>query len=170
MRRRTLTDRDRAAWASYVQHVAPLDGVAVPPPPEPPDTPAPAPAPPALPPPKRRKLAPLEVGAAPGGVDRATWTRFRSGKLPPSRTLDLHSRTAQRAHAELHGFIAAAVAEGVRCVEVITGRGSGESGGVIRREVPLWLHGAGLRPHTLSSSHPHAANPGSVLLLLRRVR
>src|SRR3954462_1922977 len=106
MRRRILTDRDRAAWASYVQHVAPLDGVAVPPPPEPPDTPVPPAPPPALPAPKRRKLAPLEVGAAPGGVDRSTWTWFRTGKLSPSRTLDLHGRTAQRAHAELHGFIA----------------------------------------------------------------
>ena len=171
MRRRILTDRDRAAWASYVQHVAPLAGAAVPPAAEP-DTPsAPPPSPPALLPPKsRHSLAPLEVGAAPGGVDRATWTRFRAGKLPPSRTLDLHGRTAQRAHADLHAFIGAALADRVRCVEVITGRGSGESGGVIRREFPLWLNGAPLRPHILAASHPHPANPGSVRLLLRRVR
>ena len=62
------------------------------------------------------------------------------------------------------------MAEGVRCVEVITGRGSGKSGGVIRREFPLWLNGAGLRPHILAASHPHPANPGSVVLLLRRLR
>jgi len=171
MRRRILTDHDRAAWASYVQHVAPLDGVAVPPPPEndaaPPQQ---APAPQLLEPRKRRALAPLEVGTAPGGVDRATWARFRAGKLPAVRTLDLHGRTAQRAHTELHAFIGQALADRVRCVEVITGRGSGESGGVIRREFPLWLNGPSLRPAVLAASHPHPANPGSVRLLLRRVR
>src|SRR4051794_17476590 len=171
MRRRTLTDHDRVTWASYVQHVAPLSGVAVPPPPEAHPAPTgsvPGPAP--LAPKPRRPLAPIEVGAAPGGVDRATWTRFRAGKLPAARTLDLHGRTAQRAHADLHAFLGQAVADRVRCVEVITGRGSGESGGVIRREFPLWLNGSALRPLILAASHPHPANPGSVRLLLRRVR
>ena len=170
MRRRALSERDRAIWASYVQQVAPLSGVAVPPPPEPewaPAAPAPSPPPPALP---RRSLAPLAIGSAPGGIDRATWTKFRTGKLPPARTLDLHGRTAQRAHAALHDFMAQAVSDRVRCVEVITGRGSGEAGGVIRRELPLWLNGAALRPLVLAASHPHPANPGSVRLLLRRVR
>src|SRR5690349_11960527 len=135
MRRRTLTDHDRAAWASYVQTVAPLAGVAVPPPPEAEYAPPPQPAASSAPSPGRRRiLAPLEVGAAPGGVDRATWARFRGGKLPAARTLDLHGMTAQRAHAELHAFLHQAIAGRLRCVEVITGRGSGESGGVIRRE------------------------------------
>jgi DNA-nicking Smr family endonuclease len=181
MRRRNLTDHDRAAWATYARHVAPLAGIApagpaVPPadlaePPVPErDIPPPPPAP-AIPAPKpRRALAPIEVGAAPGGVDRATWTRFRAGKLAPSRTLDLHGRTAHRAHADLHAFVAGAIADRVRCVEIITGRGSGESGGVIRREFPLWLNDGALRPLILAASHPHPANPGSVRLLLRRVR
>ena len=170
MRRRILTDHDRAAWASYAQHVAPLAGVAAPAPDAEP-SPAQPPAPPrAVRAKHSHSPGPLEVGAAPGGVDRATWTRFRAGKLRPSRTLDLHGRTAQRAHAELHAFVGAAVADRVRCVEVITGRGSGESGGVIRREFPLWLNDTALRPFILAASHPHPANPGSVRLLLRRVR
>jgi DNA-nicking Smr family endonuclease len=115
-------------------------------------------------------MPPLEVGTTPSGIDRATWSRFRTGKLLPARTLDLHGHTAARAHAELHAFIAAAMAERLRCVEVITGRGSGESGGVIRREFPLWLNGPTLRPHILAATHPHPANPGSVRLLLRRMR
>lgn len=117
-----------------------------------------------------RSLAPLEVGAAPGGIDRSTWSRFRTGKLAPSRALDLHGRTARRAHAELHAFLGQAVADGARCVEIITGRGSGENGGVIRREFPLWLNDPAVRPLILAASHPHPANPGSVRLLLRRVR
>lgn len=111
----------------------------------------------------------MQVGTAPAGLDRATWTRFRSGKLTPARTLDLHGRTAHRAHEALHAFLRAAHAEGLRCVEVVTGRGQREDG-VLRRELPHWLNGAELRPLVLAASHPHPANPGSVRVLLRRVR
>ena len=55
-------------------------------------------------------------------------------------------------------------------IEIITGRGSGETGGVIRREFPLWLNGPELRSLVLAAAHPHALNPGSVRLLLRRAR
>jgi DNA-nicking Smr family endonuclease len=84
------------------------------------------------------------------------------------RTLDLHGRTAQRAFHALESFLHAAHADQVRVVEVITGRGSGETGGVIRREFPLWLNLPTLRPLVLAASHPHEKNPGSVRLLLRR--
>ncbi len=175
-RARDLTDTDRAIWASYARLVARLPGVAVPALPTPSLVPAP-PAPATLLPPPAPRVArtaalpsPLVVGDSPGGVDRATWTRFRTGKLPAARTLDLHGRTANRAHAALEQFLHACSADGVRCVEVITGRGSGETGGVIRRELPLWLNHPGLRPLILAAAHPHALNPGSVRLLLRRAR
>lgn len=168
--RRALTEADRRAWQTYVQQVAKLPGTAMPP--EPPTAAEPSGPPPGLAPPKLPKPppTPLEVGTAPGGIDRATWSRFRAGKLAPARTLDLHGRTLQHAHADLNAFMARAAAERLRCVEVITGRGSGERGGAIRREFPLWLNGPALRPLVLAASHPHPANPGSVRLLLRRVR
>jgi DNA-nicking Smr family endonuclease len=115
-----------------------------------------------------QRPAALQVGTNPGGLDNASWNRFRSGKLSAVRTLDLHGRTAQRAFHALHSFLLAAHADQVRCVEVITGRGSGETGGVIRREFPMWLNLPSLRPLVLAASHPHPANPGSVRLLLRR--
>ncbi|MDE2582497.1 MAG: Smr/MutS family protein, partial [Rhodospirillales bacterium] len=130
-----------------------------------PPMPAPAPAPP-----RRPARTALSVGDAPAGLDAASWQRFRSGRLPPARTLDLHGHTAQRAYHALRGFLHAAAADRVRCVEVITGRGTGEAGGVIRREFPLWLNLPDLRPLVLAAAHPHAANPGSVRLLLRRPR
>ena len=101
-------------------------------------------------------------------MDNATWNKFRAGKLAAARTLDLHGRTTQRAYHALQHFLAAAHADHVRCVEVITGRGSGEGGGAIRREFPMWLNLPDLRPLVLAASHPHPANPGSVRLLLRR--
>jgi len=171
-RPRTLSEHDRAEWAAYAQRVAPLPGRAMPPPPEPAPATVPAPmlqpAHPVQPRPPVRPTPALGVGAQPGGLDNSSWNRFRSGKLAPVRTLDLHGRTAQRAFHALHAFLHAAHADHVRVVEVITGRGSGESGGVIRRELPLWLNLPALRPLVLAATHPHAANPGSVRLLLRR--
>jgi len=79
--------------------------------------------------------------------------------------LDLHGHTAQRAFHSLAAFLRAASADGARCVEVVTGQG-----GVLRREVPLWLNLPELRGLVLAAAHPHAANPGSVRLLLRRAR
>lgn len=125
---------------------------------------------PPLPLPSRRIDTVLGIGSQPGGVDKATWHRFRTGKLAAGRTLDLHGRTAQRAFHALTSFLRAAQADGVRCAEVITGRGSGETGGVLKRELPLWLNLPELRPLILGAAHPHAANSGSVRLLLRRLR
>ena len=178
-RKSRLTEADRAEWLRYARDIRPLPGHALPP-----DAPAPAPAvspeparpaPPPVParPAPARRPAPrpaLAVGAAPAGLDAATWQRFRTGRLPAARRLDLHGHTAERAHHALRAFLHAAAAEGIRCVEVITGRGTGEQGGVLRREFPFWLNLPDLRPLVLAAAHPHAANPGSVRLLLRRPR
>ena len=171
-RRPKLTEQDRRDWAGFARHITLLPGrdvsdippdlAAEPTAPAPRPVERPAAKPPSVPP------STLSVGDHPGGLDNGTWNRFRSGKLAPARTLDLHGRTAQRAFHALHGFLHAAHADRVRCVEVITGRGAGEAGGVIRRELPLWLNLPALRPLVLAASHPHAANPGAVRLLLRR--
>jgi DNA-nicking Smr family endonuclease len=127
--------------------------------------PASRPRPPATPRSSRAPLAPLAVGTQPGGLDTASWQRLRTGKLPAVRTLDLHGYTAQRAHHALASFLRTAQAEGLRCVEVVTGQG-----GVLRRELPLWLNLPEFRILVLAAAHPHAANPGAVRLLLRRQR
>jgi DNA-nicking Smr family endonuclease len=84
------------------------------------------------------------------------------------RTLDLHGKTVQAAYHALETFLHAAYTDHIRCVEVITGRGSGETGGAIRRELPHWLSRPTLRPLVLAAAHPHARNDGSTRLLLRR--
>ena len=117
-----------------------------------------------------RVMARLDVGGQPAGVDKATWQRFHRGKLGSVRKLDLHGMTAHAAFHALLGFLRVARADGVRCVEVVTGRGSGEGGGVLRREFPLWLNLPEIRPMVLAAAHPHAANTGSVRVLLRRPR
>lgn len=169
--RPALSEADRAEWARYVRLVAPLPGRVRP---EPAAGAHGLPHAPAAPrhtrPAARGSATSVVVGAQPAGVDNATWQRFRTGKLASGRTLDLHGRTAHRAYHALEAFLRAAHGDRLRCVEVITGRGAGEEGGVLRRELPLWLNLPQLRPMILAASHPHPANPGSVRLLLRRVR
>ena len=163
-----LTEAERALWASYAGRIRRLPGrpsLAPVPLPEPWVTTQPQPRPPAARRSSGAPLAPLAVGTQPGGVDTASWQRLRTGKLPTVRTLDLHGYTAQRAFHALAGFLRAAHAEGQRCVEVVTGQG-----GVLRRELPLWLNLPEFRGLILAAAHPHAANPGSVRLLLRRRR
>jgi DNA-nicking Smr family endonuclease len=172
-RRKKLTDTDRTIWAAFAGQIAPLSSRM---PPQPPAAPAgmqaEPPEPPRRPTPSARSPGAaseaLSVGDQPGGVDKASWKRLHSGKLAPQRTLDLHGRTAERSFHALLAFLHAAQADRLRCVEVITGRGSGEGGGILRRELPLWLNLPALRPLVLAASHPHAANPGAVRLLLRR--
>jgi DNA-nicking Smr family endonuclease len=169
--RSRLSEADLAEWASYVRHVLAFPGREAPEPPIVEQSPPAVRAAPAAPPtPRRPGLGPLVIGMQPPGVDNATWQRFRSGKMVVSRTLDLHGRTAQRSHHALVSLLRGAHADGLRCVEVITGRGSGENGGVLKRELPFWLNLPDLRPLVLAAAHPHAANPGSVRILLRRAR
>ena len=171
---RNLTEADQALWTNYARYLSPLRGrvpksanVSLPEPPSPGTQPQ-------QPPPKASKprmiASPVTVGVQPGGLDKATWRRFQSGKLASGRTLDLHGMTAQRAFQALVSFLRAAHAEQVRCVEIVTGRGNGETGGVIRREFPHWLNLPEIRPLILGAAHPHALNPGSVRLILRRIR
>jgi DNA-nicking Smr family endonuclease len=176
-----LTEADRAAWAGYAQHIAKLPGRAGPigatPPPEPTAPPAPRPTPKRRAEPPRRTgpaASPLSIGGPPAGVDKSTWQRFRTGKLAAPRKLDLHGMTAHHAFQALTAFLRAAHADHVRCVEIVTGRGGGsgkgEGTGVLRREFPHWLNRPDIRPLILGAVHPHAANPGAVRLLLRRIR
>jgi DNA-nicking Smr family endonuclease len=169
--RRSLTDRDRAEWANYARTVSAFAGREIKLPqaalentkpslvPQPKTSPAPRPRP---------GPTQLVTGQHPPGLDKSTWNRFSTGKLPTARTLDLHGKTAQSAFHALERFLLMAHAEQLRCVEIITGRGAGEHGGVIRRELPHWLNLPALRPLVLAASHPHALNPGSTRVLLRR--
>ncbi len=171
MRRpRRLSEHDLATWHAFARHIRILPGRHLPLAPTEPDPPTPAPRDPPVAPkrPGQQPPPPTVIGEQPPGVDNATWRRLRSGKLPVERSLDLHGLTAQRAYAALERLLRNARADGVRVVEVITGRGSGEVGGVLRREVPLWLNQPDFRPYILAVTFSHARNTGALRLLLRR--
>jgi len=164
-----LSRTDLQLWAAYTQTLHLLPGkkrLALAPDPLPPK---PEPAPPQLdlpaPPPKSRSGAgPVWVDAPPPGLDRASWKKFRGGARA-ARTLDLHGMTAARAHHDVLQVVVQAHGEKIRVIEIITGKGE-----VLLRELPHWLNAPQLRPLILALAHPHAANTGSVRVLLRRAR
>jgi DNA-nicking Smr family endonuclease len=105
------------------------------------------------------------------GIDRANAERLKRGKHPVEARLDLHGMTQDEAHRALAGFIRGALADGMRCVLVITGRGK-IGGGVLRAAVPRWLDEPELRPHLLAiaTAQPRDGGAGALYVMLRRTR
>ncbi|MBP0444684.1 Smr/MutS family protein [Roseomonas sp. SSH11] len=174
-RARIVSSAEKALWQAYLSlnAVEALPGREAPPPPPPAVPPEPAPPPAAAPAPARPKappvIPPVMVGQPGAGMDDKRWRELRRGKTRPERTLDLHGRRAEEAYGATIAFLRGAHADGVRCVAIVTGKGSGE-GGILRRELPHWLNLPSLRPLILGAAHPHRANTGAVHLLLRRRR
>jgi DNA-nicking Smr family endonuclease len=181
-RPRALTETDTADWARFAGRIVPLRGrraAVVPSADVPTELVMPArPRSSASVAASSIRPVPIGIGGQPAGLDSATWQRFHRGQLSSARKLDLHGMTAQHAFHALQAFLRAAHAERLRCVEIVTGRGSPDGGGVLRRELPIWLNLPEIRPMVLAATHPHAsnalhsrvANQGSVRLLLRRPR
>ncbi|GAP23894.1 SMR/MUTS family protein [Gluconobacter frateurii NBRC 101659] len=119
---------------------------------------------------RRTRAQDLRIGVRAPGLDDTSWKRLSRGNLKVDAKLDLHGYIVQDAFDRLIEFMHRAKARNWRCVEVVTGLGSGATSGLIRRELPLWLQRADIRPMVLAVVHPHAANHGSVRILLRTKR
>ncbi len=185
-----LKDEDRALWQHVTRDAKPLAKRE--PPPARSDA-APAKVEPKTKPetrparvlPRPRPAAPvqraepaLEHGRA-AGVDRRRSDRLRRGRLPVEARLDLHGYTQSQAHAALDRFLGEVQARGLRCVLVITGKGTTKetatgagtgAGGVLRAQVPRWLNEPGNRARVLAFDYaqPKHGGLGAIYVLLRR--
>lgn len=115
---------------------------------------------------------PLRVGDL-ADVDRRTAESLRRGRMEIAARLDLHGMTRAAAQDALEGFIGAASGRGLRCVLVITGKGTmSGNGGVLRREVPRWLNLPDLRPKVVAcvEAQRRHGGEGALYVLLRRRR
>jgi DNA-nicking Smr family endonuclease len=159
MSRRRVSEEERALWRTVTRSVSPLrrqrkEAI----PAADPTAPAPPPAvrssskPPAAaakPAPKAPlKLAPKPKAPSLEPLDRRAKQRLARGTQAIDARLDLHGRTQSEAHAALERFLHRAQGNGAKTVLVITGkggrRGTGSDsdyggGGVLKRQVPLWL-------------------------------
>ena len=127
---------------------------------------------PAQPPVTLRPAPPIaeKIGQRQPGVDDYSWRRFHQGEMRVEKRLDLHGMVAQEAFMRLLEFMDVATHRGLRCVEIITGLGTGQEGGILRRELPHWLERPEVRSRILGLAYPHVGNRGSVRVLLRRRR
>lgn len=138
------------------------------------------------------KIAPFEISARAPSEPRTTVTsakepalrmdarafvRMRRGRLAPEARIDLHGMTVAEAHSALIGFIMRAHGSGLRLVLVITGKGKSGAdgsmqsrGGVLRHQVPHWLHLAPLGPRVLQVAEAHISHggAGALYVYLRR--
>ena len=109
------------------------------------------------------------LARTPLAIDKKRFGKMKRGKMAPERRIDLHGMTLAEAHPALLNFIFGAHADGCRLVLVITGKGrsSGDHGpipqriGVLRHQVPQWLHMAPLRSVVLQVVEAHARHGGS---------
>lgn len=100
-------------------------------------------------------------------MDQKSFFKMRRGKLAPEAQLDLHGMTLNQAHQSLTQFILSAQRVGRRLVLVITGKGDGgphpsasRERGVLRRQVPHWLHAPSLRRAILQVDQAHISHGG----------
>lgn len=117
--------------------------------------------------------------AAPLRMDAKTHKKMARGKLSPEASIDLHGMTLDQAHPALIGFIQHAHAGAMRLVLVITGKGGKprpdlgpipQRTGVLRSQVPHWLHQAPLAPLILQVTEAHGTHGGggALYVYLRR--
>jgi DNA-nicking Smr family endonuclease len=167
-RRRSLTEDERTLWDGVTRAIAPLrprpaaeptaDRAA--PPPKPVRKPhsvrhEPIPLPPPAP-----KLAPL---------GRRLKQRVARGREPIDARIDLHGMTQAQAHAALLHFLQRAQGDGARIVLVVTGKGTrgASEGGVLKRQVPLWLRLPDFRLYILGFEDAHIGHGGEGALYVR---
>lgn len=120
------------------------------------------------------------LAAAPLRMDAKTFQRMGRGRLVPEARIDLHGMTLAEAHPELIRFVLNAHMQGLRLVLVITGKGKPgpDHGpiptrqGVLRHQVPYWLHMPPLGPVVLQVTEAHLKHGGSgaYYVYLRRLR
>ncbi len=118
-------------------------------------------------------------------LDRKTHEKFQSGAMAIDGRIDLHGLNEARAFHALDQFLKMHIARGSRCLLVITGKGQTKKnsrfrtpneahhpGGVLRRQVPLWLQNSAYASIILKciSAPAKWGGDGAYLILLRRHR
>lgn len=122
---------------------------------------------------ERQERAAGPAESSPFNLDRRTADRLRKGQIPIEGELDLHGMTQEESLGALENFLSGALANGRRCVLVITGKGTArEGGGVLRTMIPGWLAEGRHRDWVLAveTAQPRHGGAGALYVLLRRQR
>jgi DNA-nicking Smr family endonuclease len=119
-------------------------------------------------------VAPSRPAAPPfAPLGRRMRQKLARGSESIDARIDLHGMTQDRAHAALAHFLRRAQHEGARVVLVITGKGLRPGSdphaerGVLKRQVPLWLESAELRPLVIGFESATVGHGGAGALYVR---
>ena len=179
-RPRSLSDAERALWDGITRSIAPLKrrrktaaeaAPAEAPVDEKPGKQAPKRAPAMTVPAASRTPRAVPPPLAPLG--RRMKQKVARGSEPIDGRIDLHGMTQSEAHHALTRFLRSAQREGFRLVLVITGKGARNDSdafaerGVLKRQVPLWLEGAELRPLVVGFENAGIGHGGQGALYVR---
>jgi len=179
-RRRQLSDEERALWSGFTRSIMPLrpakatkTAKTAKPPAAGQKAAAPPRGEPRAPPPPPAKSPPLAV------LERRLKQRVARGRDAIDTRIDLHGMTQSQAHDALHRFLRQAQANGAKIALVVTGkgtrtaaRGGSSEGGVLKRQVPMWLALPEFRPFIVGFDQAHVSHggEGALYVRLRRLR
>ncbi|HEY4920337.1 MAG TPA: Smr/MutS family protein [Xanthobacteraceae bacterium] len=183
MSRRELSEEEHELWRSIARSLKPLRKraarekdeakIAKPEPVASPRAAKPArsakavrPSPPPAKSPGPPRLAPLA---------RREKQKIVRGRAAIDARIDLHGMTQAQAHAALARFLRRAQHDGAKFALVVTGKGTRSADaerGVLRRQVPHWLHLPELRDIVLGFEEAHITHggEGALYVRLRRVK
>ncbi|MEM1195926.1 MAG: Smr/MutS family protein [Pseudomonadota bacterium] len=189
---RGLSPEEEAAWERLAHSVTPLAGrtrpaVAKTTPEKAPQDKTPSPAvtkPPARLAPKNpattissHSAAPHPIAPSQAGLDSHWERRFKSGRIEPDLTLDLHGHTLDTAYARITAGLDQARAMGGRVVLVIAGRerpvdpaDRANRRGAIRAKLLDWLAAGPHADHISAVRRAHRSHggDGALYLILKR--
>lgn len=120
------------------------------------------------------------LAQAPVRMDHGAYRKLVRGKLKPDARIDLHGMTIAQAHPALIRFVFSAYDRGDRLVLVITGKGKERDSdtpipikvGILRHQVPSWLHAPPLGALVLDirEAHQRHGGGGAYYVYLKRPR
>ena len=105
------------------------------------------------------------------GIDSSLARKFKRGKVRIEKSLDMHGLKQKEAEKSLSNFINFSFKGNLRCLLVITGKGSGlEGSGVLKKMTPHWLNSPLNREKILSFTEAKQSDggAGALYVLLRK--
>jgi len=122
-------------------------------------------------PPANRRIYETLIPGQIDGIDSSLARKFKRGKVPIENTLDMHGLKQKEAEKGLSDFINFSFNTNLRCLLVITGKGSGlEGSGVLKKMTPHWLNSPLNREKILSFTEAKQSDggAGALYVLLRK--
>jgi DNA-nicking Smr family endonuclease len=159
-----LSDEDRMIWHHIAQAIQPMRGKTKPP----------APVPSRAHEASQHSFVPESKSKPeqPAPFDPAMRKALTRKKRGIDARLDLHGLSQGAAHSMVMNFIDTAGQRGCQIVLIITGKGKGEEGGILRRYLPIWLEHPAMAEKIVSfePAPPKYGGTGAWVIHLRKLR